>query len=99
MKGYEEQLSLGTVRGHRRPLVKVLPQLQLVAQDRRDHAKESRLGTMKRAYERLLQRKPHCSGRLQGIGNASTMGWSPRTAIAVVDQPELRVLQKAELEK
>jgi hypothetical protein len=37
------------VRGHGRPLVKVQPQLQLVAQDGRGHAKELRLGTMKRA--------------------------------------------------
>jgi hypothetical protein len=42
------------VRGHRRPLVKVQPQLQLMVQDRRGYTKELRLGTMKRAYERLL---------------------------------------------
>ena len=41
-----------------------------------------RLGTMKRAYERLLV-KPCCSERPQCIGDASTMGWSPRTAVAV----------------
>ena len=34
------------------------------------------------------------------IGNASTMWWPPRSATAVEwSQPELRVLQKAELEK
>jgi hypothetical protein len=37
---------------------------------------------MKRAYERLLV-MPSCSGRPQCIGDASTMGWSPRTAAAV----------------
>ena len=81
-RGHEEQLRLGTVRGHGRPLVKVQPQLQLMAQDWRGHAKDLRLGTMKRAYERLLV-KPSCSGRPQCIGDASTMGWSPRTAVAV----------------
>jgi hypothetical protein len=44
--------------------MKVQPQLQLVAQDLRGHAKELRLGTMKRAYERLLL-KPCYSGRQQ----------------------------------
>jgi hypothetical protein len=52
------------MRGHGRPLVKVQPQLQLMAQDRRGHAKELRLGTMKRAYERLLV-KPSFSRRQQ----------------------------------
>jgi hypothetical protein len=61
-RGHAEQLRLGTLRGHGRPLVKVQPQLQLMAQDRRDHAKELRFGTMKRAYERLLV-KPSYSGR------------------------------------
>ena len=42
------------MRGHRRPLVKVQPQLQMMAQDRRGPAKELRLGTMKSAYESLL---------------------------------------------
>uniref|UniRef100_A0A8C6GA47 L-lactate dehydrogenase A chain n=1 Tax=Mus spicilegus TaxID=10103 RepID=A0A8C6GA47_MUSSI len=32
-RGHTEKLRLGTVRGHRRPLVKVQPQLQLMAQD------------------------------------------------------------------
>ena len=36
------------------------------------HVKELRLGTMKRAYERLLV-KPSCSGRQQCFGDASTM--------------------------
>jgi hypothetical protein len=35
-----------------------------MAQDRRGHAKELRLGTMKRAYERLLV-NPSYSGRRQ----------------------------------
>jgi hypothetical protein len=70
----------------------------LTAQDWRGHAKELRLGTMKRAYERLLV-KPGCSERPQQIGDASTIGWSPRTAVAVEwSQPEPRVLQRAELE-
>jgi hypothetical protein len=32
-RGHEEQLRLGTVRGHGRPLMKVQPQLQLMAQE------------------------------------------------------------------
>jgi hypothetical protein len=48
------------VSGHDRPLVKVQPQLQSMDQDWKGHAKESRLGTMKKAYERLLV-KPTCS--------------------------------------
>jgi hypothetical protein len=70
------------VRRHGRPLVKVQPQLQLMDQDWRDHAKELRLGTMKRAYERLLL-KPSYSGRQQCFGDDSTMRWPPRTAAAV----------------
>jgi hypothetical protein len=60
--GHEEQLRLGTVGGYGRPLMKVQPQLQLMSQDRRGHVKELRLGTMKRAYERLLV-KPSYYGR------------------------------------
>jgi hypothetical protein len=60
------------VRGHEKPLVKVQPQLQLTAQDWRGHAKELRLGTMKRAYERLVL-KPSYSGRQQHFGDASTI--------------------------
>jgi hypothetical protein len=71
-RDHAEQLRIGTVRGHGRPLVKVQPQLQLMAQDRRGHAKEMRLGTMKKAYERLLV-KPSYSGRQQHFGDASTM--------------------------
>jgi hypothetical protein len=41
--------------------------------------KDLRLGTMKRAYERLLV-KPSWSGIPQCIGDVSTMGCSPRTA-------------------
>jgi hypothetical protein len=53
---------------------------------------------MKRAYERLLV-KPSYSRRLQRIGDASTMGRSPRTAAAVEwSLPEPTVLQRAELE-
>jgi hypothetical protein len=43
-----------------------------MAQDRRDHAEELRLGTMKRTYERLLV-KPSYSGRQQLFGDASIM--------------------------
>jgi hypothetical protein len=35
--------------------------------------KDLRLGTMKRAYDKLLV-KPSCIGRLQQIGDASTVG-------------------------
>ena len=63
-------------------MVEVQPQLQLMAQDWRGHAKDLKLGTMKRAYERLLV-KPSCRGRPQCTGDASTMGWPPRTAAAV----------------
>ena len=56
-------------------------QLQLIAQDWRGHAKELRLGTMKRAYERLLV-KPNYSRSQQCFGDASAMRWSPRTAAA-----------------
>jgi hypothetical protein len=37
---------------------------------------------MKRAYERVLV-KPGCNGRPQCVGDASTMGRSPRTAAIV----------------
>jgi hypothetical protein len=63
-RGHAEQLRLSTVRGHRRPLVKVHPQLQLMSQDRRGHVKELRLGTMKRASETLLVKHSY-SGRQQ----------------------------------
>jgi hypothetical protein len=43
-----------------------------MTQDRRGHAKELRLGTMKRVYERLLV-NPSYSGRQQNFGDASTM--------------------------
>jgi hypothetical protein len=52
--------------------VKVQPPLQLMAQDWRGHAKDLRLGTMKRAYERLLV-KPSYSGKQQCFVDASTM--------------------------
>ena len=65
-------------------LVKVQPQLQLMTQDWRGHAKKLRLGTMKRACEKLLVKvQSSCSRRPQSFGDASTMGWSPRTAAAV----------------
>jgi hypothetical protein len=60
-RGHTEQLRLGTVRDYGRPLVKVHPQLQLKAQDRRDHAKELRLDIMKRAYESLLVKPTYSS--------------------------------------
>jgi hypothetical protein len=44
--------------------------------------KDMMLGTMKRAYGRLLV-KPSCSRRQQCFGDASTMRWPPRTAAAV----------------
>ena len=94
-KGYREQLRLSAVRGQGRLLVKVQPQLQLMA-----HAKKLRLDTMKRAYERLLV-KPSCRRRRpQHIGDASTIGWLPRIAAAIEwSRPEPRVLQRAGLEK
>jgi hypothetical protein len=46
------------------------------------HAKKLRLDTMKRVHERILV-VPSCSRRPQCIGDASTIGWSPRTAAAV----------------
>ena len=97
-RGHGEQLRLGTIRSHGRPLVKVQPQLQLMAQDWRGHAKELWLGTMKRASEKLLV-KPSYSERHQCFGDASTMGWQPRTAAAVEwSQPDPGLLQRAELE-
>ena len=69
MRGHEEQLRLGTVRGQGRPLVKGQPQVQL-GLGLRGHAKKLKLGTIKGAYERLLM-KPNCSRRLQCIGDAS----------------------------
>jgi hypothetical protein len=50
-------------------VVKVQPQLQLTAQDERGHAKELRLGSMKRPLV-----KARYGERLQCIGDASTMG-------------------------
>jgi hypothetical protein len=44
-----------------------------MAQDLRGHAKKLKLGTMKRAYERLSV-KPSYRRRPQRIGDASTMG-------------------------
>ena len=67
-----ESMRLGTVGGQGRPLVKVQPHLKLIAQDRSGHAKLLRLGTMKRAYERLLV-KPSCSQKSLLIGGASAM--------------------------
>ena len=48
-------MELGTVRGHGRPLEKVHPHLQLMAQDLRVHANELRIVTMKRTYENLVK--------------------------------------------
>ena len=81
-RGHGEHLRLGTLKGQRKPLVKMQPHLQLMAQDWRSHAKELRLRTMKRAYGRLLV-KPSYNGRQQCIRDASTMRWPPRTAAAV----------------
>ena len=57
-------------------------QLQLMAKNWRNHAKELRLATMKRAYEKLFMRTS-CSGRQQSFGDTSTMKWPPSTAAAV----------------
>jgi hypothetical protein len=54
---------------------------------------------MKRAYERLLV-KPSCSGRPKCIGDVQYHGMITRNSSGSgMDQPELRVLQRAELEK
>lgn len=67
-----------------RPLVKVYPQWQLKAQNWRNYGEKLRVGTMKRAYERLLAKEqPRCSKRLQHFGDASPMGRSLWTAPAV----------------
>jgi hypothetical protein len=52
---------------------------------------------MKKAYERLLV-KPSCCRRPQHIGDASGM-ITKNSSSSGVDQPELRVLQRAELER
>ena len=80
---HEEQLSLGTLWDQGRTLVKVHPELLLMSQDLWGHAKDLRLGTLSTACERLFV-KPCCFWRLQCIGDAITMGWSPLTA-AVMD--------------
>jgi hypothetical protein len=72
---HEEQPRLGTVRGQERPLVKVQPQWQLMAQDCRGLAKKLRLGTMERTHAMLLVKvQPSCSRKPQPSGDASTMG-------------------------
>jgi hypothetical protein len=54
---------------------------------------------MKRAYERLLV-KPSWSGIPQCIRDVSTMGViTKKRSHSGVDQPELSVVQRAELEK
>jgi hypothetical protein len=83
------------MRGHGRPLVKV----QLMAQDLRGHAKELGLGTRKRAYERLLV-KPTCKQKSPVYWRCQYHGMiNKNSSDSEVDQPELRVLQRAELEK
>ena len=52
--------------------MKVQPQVQLMAQDSRGHVKDLRLGTMKKAYERLLV-KSSWRGTPQCIGDVNTM--------------------------
>jgi hypothetical protein len=52
---------------------------------------------MKRAYKRLLV-KPGCGRRLQRIGDVHRM-ITKNSSGNGVDQPELRVLQKAKMEK
>jgi hypothetical protein len=53
-RGQGEQLRLGFGRGQKRPLVTVQPQWQLKAQGWRGRVEKLSLGTMKRAYKRLL---------------------------------------------
>jgi hypothetical protein len=54
---------------------------------------------MKRAYERLLL-KPSWSGIPQCIGDVSYHGMiTKNSSRSGVDQPKLRVLERAELEK
>jgi hypothetical protein len=51
-------------------------------------------------WEAISEVKPSCRGRPQHIGDARTIRWPPRTAVAVEwNQLEPRVLQRAELEK
>jgi hypothetical protein len=70
-----------------------------MGQNLKYHAKKLRLGPMTRVYVRLLV-KPSCSGKCQCLGNASTIGLSLRTAASVeLNQPESRVLKRAELER
>ena len=72
---------------------------RMAAWDWMGHAKDLRLGTMKKAYGRLLG-KPSFIRRSHHIEDVSTMGWPARTAAAVeMDQAELRVLQRTELQK
>ena len=63
------------------------------------HANELRLGTMKRAYKKLLA-KPSCSRKHQYIGRCQYHGKiTKNSSHSGVNQPELRVLQRTELEK
>jgi hypothetical protein len=67
-----------------RPLAMVQPQWQLKAKDARNYAEKLRLGTTKRAYERLsVKVQPSRSKRPQHFGSANTMSRVPRTAAAV----------------
>jgi hypothetical protein len=55
--------------------VKVQALCKLMVQDRRDHTKRLKLGTIKRIYERLLVKvQPCCSRRPHHIRGGSTMG-------------------------
>lgn len=77
-------------RGQERPLVRVQLQWQVKAQGWRGHPEKLSFGTMKRCYERLLVKVPSC-GRDPSFGDASTMGWPPRTVAAVEwSPPKLR---------
>jgi hypothetical protein len=88
---------LGTVRGHGGLLVKVQVQSLLTDQDWRGHAKDLRLGTIERAYERLLV-KSSSSRRSQCIyWRCQYHGMiTKHSSTSGVDQLEL---QRAELEK
>jgi hypothetical protein len=98
-RGHGENLRLGILRGQRRPLMKMQPQLQLMAQDWRGYARSWGLASWRepmRGYwwSFVAVEDP----RILEI--ASTIGWSPRTAAAIERrQSEPWVLQRAELEK
>jgi hypothetical protein len=62
-------MTLGTVRGQEKQLVKMKPRWQLKAWDARGHAKKLRLGSSKEAYNRLLVKLESVAAR-----NHSSLG-------------------------